>query len=60
MSDKESKVPARVKVDVRIKKDGLVRVDAMSKERGISRSEMLRIMIGYSVQNMPKDWGKAL
>ncbi len=31
-------------------------IDALAAQRGVNRSEMIRTMLAYAVQKMPKGW----
>lgn len=43
-------------IALRIGSGGLDRVDQAAKDAGVSRSEMIRRMLAYSMWKMPKDW----
>ncbi len=58
MDDAPEVPEVRVKVGVRLRPGGLTKVDEMAYERRINRSEMLRILIGYATENMPRGWGR--
>lgn len=48
--------PRRPLVAFRLSDEGVEAVDAIATERGITRSEAIRIMLGYALRHMPKDY----
>jgi predicted transcriptional regulator len=46
----------RVAVAVRLSPDGLKKVDELAEREDRTRSEMIRRMLAYAAQNMPKGW----
>lgn len=48
--------PRRPYVAVRLNPDGLAWIDELAAERGINRSETLRLMLAYAQQRMPRTW----
>lgn len=45
--------PRRAMVGVRLSAEGIAAVDAMADKRGVTRSEMIRLMLRYAQQHMP-------
>lgn len=60
MADKPTTYLKRTKVDVRINAAGLEKVDKMAKDRQVSRSEMIRVLVSYGIDRMPPDYGSTL
>lgn len=50
------KGPVRPQVAVRLSEAGREHIDQRAAERGVKRSEMVRIMLAYASAKMPKDW----
>lgn len=48
--------PRRPIVGVRVGENGLAWIDKEAERRGINRSEMIRQMLAYAKQHMPKGW----
>jgi len=48
--------PPRVTVAVRLAEDGLKKVDELAEREDRTRSEMIRRMLAYAAQHMPKGW----
>lgn len=48
--------PRRPQVAVRLSEAGIARVDERAAKRGVSRSEMLRLMVAYADLHMPVGW----
>lgn len=48
--------PRRPMIAFRLSDEGVSAVDAVAADRGITRSEAIRLMIGYALRNMPKDY----
>jgi Ribbon-helix-helix protein, copG family len=48
--------PPRPIVAVRLSDGGLKHIDALAKTEGVTRSEMMRIMLKYASATMPKGW----
>jgi len=46
----------RPQVAVRLSDAGREHIDNRATERGVKRSEMVRIMLAYASANMPEDW----
>ena len=50
------KGPIRLQVAVRLSEDDREHIDNRAADRGVKRSEMVRLMLTYATRNMPKDW----
>lgn len=48
--------PRRPITAVRLSTDGLKFIDRRAEQEGVNRSEMIRRMLAYAAQNMPKGW----
>lgn len=48
--------PRRAIVGVRISDAGIAAVDERAARRKVKRSEMLRVLLAYAIQNMPDGW----
>jgi len=50
------KGPVRPQVAVRLSETDREHIDNRAADRGVKRSEMVRLMLTYATRNMPKDW----
>lgn len=50
------RVGNRQLIALRMSPSGIDYIDTLAGARGISRSEMIRIMIAYASTHMPRDW----
>ncbi len=41
---------------IRLSEAGRDHIDALAAQRGVNRSEMIRVMLAYATQKMPKGW----
>jgi metal-responsive CopG/Arc/MetJ family transcriptional regulator len=41
-------------IAIRLSDDGIAHIDKLAEERGVNRSEMIRIMLAFATQKMPK------
>ncbi len=48
--------PRRPLVAFRLSVEGIEAVDAVAKDRGLTRSEAVRLMIGYALRHMPASY----
>lgn len=48
--------PRRPLVAFRLSLEGIEAVDVIAKDRGITRSEAVRLMIGYALRHMPASY----
>lgn len=48
--------PRRALVNVRLSEAGIDAIEAAAKERGVSKSDQIRLMLAYAQLNMPRNW----
>jgi Ribbon-helix-helix protein, copG family len=48
--------PRRPLVAVRLSNNGIKNIDHLAEARGVTRSEMIRVMLAYATLKMPRDW----
>jgi Ribbon-helix-helix protein, copG family len=48
--------PRRPLIAVRLSDNGIQHIDYLAEARGVTRSEMIRIMLAFAALKMPRDW----
>lgn len=48
--------PRRPNIGIRMGDDLVARLDQVADKHGISRSDVVRMMLEYALDHMPKDW----
>lgn len=48
--------PRRPLIALRLSEQGIGAIDERAQERGLNRSEMIRVMLAYAQRHMPKTW----
>jgi len=46
----------RPAINIRLSKDGLTALDLRAKAEARTRSDMIRLMLKYATEKMPKGW----
>lgn len=48
--------PRKPAIAIRLSAPGIDAIDRRARERKVTRSAMLRLLIGYALRSMPADW----